>query len=100
MHELLMDFIFDLSEAQQALIMFGSMVFMIVLAVPIPIAVAIGTVIGYFMMDLNLVCCLVYVHWGGTISARDCAPICLCRFPYGARWNGKAHCKYGSIDDR
>ena len=55
MHELLMDFIFDLSEAQQALIMFGSMVFMIVLAVPIPIAVAIGTVIGYFMMDLNLV---------------------------------------------
>ena len=55
MHELLMDFIFDLSEAQQALIMFGSMVLMIVLAVPIPIAVAIGTVIGYFMMDLNLV---------------------------------------------
>ena len=41
MHELLMDFIFDLSEAQQALIMFGSMVFMILLAVPIPIAVAI-----------------------------------------------------------
>ena len=55
MHELLMDFIFDLSEGQQALIMFGSMVFMILLAVPIPIAVAIGTVIGYFMMDLNLV---------------------------------------------
>ncbi|MAU78049.1 MAG: C4-dicarboxylate ABC transporter permease [SAR116 cluster bacterium] len=28
---------------------------MIVLAIPIPIAVAIGTAIGYFMMDLNLV---------------------------------------------
>ena len=33
MHDLLMDFIFDLSEGQQALIMFGSMVLMIVLAV-------------------------------------------------------------------
>ena len=55
MHDLLMDIIFELSEAQQALIMFGSMVLMIVLAVPIPIAVAVGTAIGYFMMDLNLV---------------------------------------------
>ena len=55
MHDMLMDIIFELSEAQQALIMFGSMVLMIVLAVPIPIAVAIGTAIGYFMMDLNLV---------------------------------------------
>ena len=55
MHEFLMDIIFELSEAQQALIMFGSMVLMIMLAVPIPIAVAIGTAIGYFMMDLNLV---------------------------------------------
>ena len=41
MHEFLMDIIFELSEAQQALIMFGSMVLMIMLAVPIPIAVAI-----------------------------------------------------------
>ncbi len=55
MHEFLMDIIFELSEAQQALIMFGSMVLMIMLAVPIDIAVAIGTAIGYFMMDLNLV---------------------------------------------
>ena len=55
MHDILMDIIFELSEAQQALIMFGSMVLMIVLAIPIPIAVAIGTAIGYFMMDLNLV---------------------------------------------
>ena len=44
MHEFLMDIIFELSEAQQALIMFGSMVLMIMLAVPIPIAVAIGNV--------------------------------------------------------
>ena len=35
MHDLLMDIIFELSEAQQALIMFGSMVLMIVLAVPV-----------------------------------------------------------------
>ena len=55
MHDMLMDIIFELSEAQQALIMFGSMVLMIVMAIPIPIAVAIGTAIGYFMMDLNLV---------------------------------------------
>ena len=55
MHDMLMDIIFESSEAQQALIMFGSMVLMIVLAIPIPIAVAIGTAIGYFMMDLNLV---------------------------------------------
>ena len=55
MHDMLMDIIFELSEAQQALIMFGSMVLMIVLAIPIPIAVAIGTAIGYFMQDLNLV---------------------------------------------
>ena len=46
MHDLLMDLIFHLSEAQQALIMFGAMVLMIVLAVPIPIAVAIGTASG------------------------------------------------------
>ena len=31
MHEWLMDIIFDLSEVQQALIMFGSMLLMIVL---------------------------------------------------------------------
>ena len=64
MHDLLMDFIFDLSEGQQALIMFGSMVLMIVLAVPIPIAVAIGTAIGYFMMDLNLVQVVLSMYTG------------------------------------
>ena len=35
MHDMLMDIIFELSEAQQALIMFGSMVLMIVLAIPV-----------------------------------------------------------------
>ena len=64
MHDLLMDFIFDLSEGQQALIMFGSMILMIVLAVPIPIAVAIGTAIGYFMMDLNLVQVVLSMYTG------------------------------------
>lgn len=64
MLDLLMDFIFDLSEGQQALIMFGSMILMIVLAVPIPIAVAIGTAIGYFMMDLNLVQVVLSMYTG------------------------------------
>ena len=67
MHDLLMDIIFELSEAQQALIMFGSMVLMIVLAVPIPIAVAVGTAIGYFMMDLNLVQVALSMYTG-TVS--------------------------------
>jgi tripartite ATP-independent transporter DctM subunit len=64
MLDLLMDFIFDLSEGQQALIMFGSMILMIVLAVPIPIAVATGTAIGYFMMDLNLVQVVLSMYTG------------------------------------
>jgi hypothetical protein len=81
MHDLLMDFIFDLSEGQQALIMFGSMVLMIVLAVPIPIAVAIGTAIGYFMMDLNL----VQVVLSGLLD--------------GAGRHGTSYCEYGAVND-
>ncbi|NKC12133.1 MAG: TRAP transporter large permease subunit [Gammaproteobacteria bacterium] len=39
----------------QALIMFGAMVLMIILGLPIPFAVAIGTVIGYVFLDFPFV---------------------------------------------
>lgn len=49
------EFIYEYSELTQALIMFGSMVLMIVLGLPIPFAVAIGTVIGYVFLDFPFV---------------------------------------------
>lgn len=49
------EFIYEYSEMTQALIMFGSMVLMIVLGLPIPFAVAIGTVIGYVFLDFPFV---------------------------------------------
>lgn len=39
----------------EALLMFSAMVLAIVLGVPIPIAVAIGTIIGYFLIDIPFV---------------------------------------------
>ena len=49
------EFIYEYSEVTQALIMFGSMIFMIVLGIPIPFAVALGTVIGYVFLDFPFV---------------------------------------------
>jgi len=43
------------SETTQALVMFGSMVAAIALGVPIPFAVALGTVIGYIIIDVPFV---------------------------------------------
>ena len=45
----------DWSEVTQALIMFGSMVLAIALGVPIPFAVALGTVIGYMIIEVPFV---------------------------------------------
>lgn len=39
----------------EALLMFGAMLLAIALGVPIPIAVAIGTILGYFLIDLPFV---------------------------------------------
>ena len=52
---LITDYLLDLSEMTQALIMFGSMILMIVMGVPIPISVAIGTVVGYWFLDFPFV---------------------------------------------
>jgi tripartite ATP-independent transporter DctM subunit len=49
------EFIFEYSELTQALIMFGAMVLMIMLGLPIPFAVAIGTVVGYVFLDFPFV---------------------------------------------
>ncbi len=49
------EFIYEYSELTQALIMFGAMVLMIILGLPIPFAVAIGTVIGYVFLDFPFV---------------------------------------------
>ena len=49
------EFIYEYSELTQALIMFGGMVLMIALGVPIPIAVAMGTIIGYVFLDFPFV---------------------------------------------
>ena len=45
----------EMSEATQGLIMFGSMVVAIALGVPIPFAVALGTVAGYLIIDIPFV---------------------------------------------
>jgi len=55
MFEVLIDYLLDLSEMTQALIMFGSMLLMILFGVPIPISVAIGTVVGYWFLDFPFV---------------------------------------------
>ncbi len=49
------EFIYEYSDLTQALIMFGSMVVMIMLGLPIPFAVAIGTVVGYVFLDFPFV---------------------------------------------
>ena len=49
------EFLYELSELTQALIMFGTMVLMIVLGLPIPIAVAMGTIVGYVFLDFPFV---------------------------------------------
>jgi len=49
------DYLLDLPEMTQALIMFGSMLVMILFGVPIPISVAIGTIVGYWFMDFPFV---------------------------------------------
>ena len=42
MFEFITDYLMDLPEVTQALLVFGTMILMIVLGVPIPIAVVIG----------------------------------------------------------
>ena len=54
MLEPIMDHLYDMSEMSQALTMFGGMCLMIILGIPIPISVAIGTMIGYFLLDFPL----------------------------------------------
>jgi len=49
------EFIYELSELTQALIMFGTMLLMIALGLPIPIAVAMGTIVGYVFLDFPFV---------------------------------------------
>jgi len=45
----------DLPEVTQALIVLGSMVLMIIIGVPIPMSVIIGTVVGYWFLDFPFV---------------------------------------------
>jgi C4-dicarboxylate transporter DctM subunit len=45
----------EMTEAVQGLIMFGAMVLAIALGVPIPFAVALGTVVGYIIIDIPFV---------------------------------------------
>ena len=100
MHEFLMD-IFELSEAQQALIMFGSMVLMIMLAVPIPIAVAIGTAIGYFMMmDLNLVQVALSMYTGVEPFPLVTVPLFVFAGSLMEQVRRQANCKHGSVNGR
>ncbi len=55
MLDLFIDYLLDLSEMTQALIMFASMLLMILFGVPIPISVAIGTIVGYWFLDFPFV---------------------------------------------
>ena len=49
------DFLLDLPEMTQAIIIFLSMLLMIALGIPIPISVIIGTVVGYWFLDFPFV---------------------------------------------
>ncbi len=54
----------EMSETTQALVMFGSMVAAIAFGVPIPFAVALGTVIGYLIIDLPFVALVQSMYTG------------------------------------
>ena len=46
----MLEYLMDTSEFAQAMMMFGGMVLFIILGVPIPIAVGLGTIIGYILV--------------------------------------------------
>ena len=50
----MLDYLMGTSELTQAILMFGGMCLFIVLGVPIPIAVGLGTIIGYILLDFPL----------------------------------------------
>ena len=50
----MLDYLMGTSELAQAIMMFGGMCLFIVLGVPIPIAVGLGTIIGYILLDFPL----------------------------------------------
>ncbi len=50
----MLEYLMDTSEFAQAMMMFGGMVLFIILGVPIPIAVGLGTIIGYILLDFPL----------------------------------------------
>ncbi len=54
----------EMSETTQALVMFGSMVAAIAFGVPIPFVVALGTVIGYLIIDLPFVALVQSMYTG------------------------------------
>lgn len=58
------EFIYDLSDVSQALIMFGSMVVLIMLGLPIPFAVALGCVVGYIFLDFPFVALVQAMYTG------------------------------------
>ena len=49
------EYLMDLPEVIQALIVFGTMILMIILGVPIPVAVIIDTAVGYWFLDFPFV---------------------------------------------
>ena len=50
----MLDYLMGTSELAQAIMMFGGMCLFIILGVPIPIAVGLGTIIGYMLLDFPL----------------------------------------------
>ena len=50
----MLDYLMGTSELAQAIMMFGGMCLFIILGVPIPIAVGLGTIIGYILLDFPL----------------------------------------------
>ena len=50
----MLDYLMGTSELTQAILMFGGMCLFIILGVPIPIAVGLGTIIGYILLDFPL----------------------------------------------
>ena len=50
----MLEYLQDFSEVAHALMMFGGMCLFILFGVPIPVAVGLGTIIGYMLLDFPL----------------------------------------------
>ena len=84
---------------QQALIMFGSMVLMIVMAMAHPHCCRNRHRYWLLHDGPKSGSVALSMYTGVEPFLRNCSIVCLCRLADGTRWNGSTDCQYGSIHD-